>query len=189
MVEIWKPISGFEGLYEISNFGNVKSLNYQANGYSKNLTPKVNNKGYLWVELWKDKKRHCFLVHRLVAMHFMPKHDANRNLINHIDENPKNNIFSNLEWCTPSENIQAYMNNHKGDDDFYPRNKRRRKPKRKTKYSSFQIIQSELDGTVVSIHDNVSAIARAFGYNCTSIWECCTGKRKTAYGYKWQFAN
>jgi len=186
MVEIWKPIKGFEGLYEISNLGNVKSLNYMSHGYVQNLVPKINNKGYLWVELWKDKKRHCMQVHRLVALHFIDNNNPCRNFINHIDENPKNNVVSNLEWCTQKENMSAYMKNH-------PERKRRERLfKSTTKYKSHmtqKITQLSIDGLKIATYPNVSTIARTLGYNNTSIWECCTGKRKTAYGYKWQFAN
>lgn len=185
MVEVWKPIQGFDGLYEISNLGNVKSLNYCNHGYSQNLVPKINNKGYLWVELWKDGKRHCMQVHRLVAMHFIINNNPLRTDINHIDENPQNNVVTNLEWCTKKENMVAYMNNH-------PERRRRERFKSTPKYKSHmaqKIIQLSTNGLEIAIHPNVSTIGRTLGYHSTSILECCTGKRKTAYGYKWQFAN
>lgn len=185
MVEIWKAIVGFEGLYEISNLGNVKSLNYRNLGYARNLVPKVNNKGYLWVELTKNGKRYCHQIHRLVAIHFIKNDNPQRIHVNHIDENPHNNVVSNLEWCTRKENMGAYFKNH-------PEKRRKIHHKSGRNYQSHigqRIIQKELDGSELAIHDNVSTIVRTLGYNNTSIWECCTGKRKTAYGYKWQFAN
>ena len=106
MEEIWKDIDGFEGLYQVSNFGNVMSLNYGNRGYAKKLTPKCNNSGRLWVELLKGGKRKCMLVHRLVALAFIPNPN-NFPQINHKDENPKNNFAFNLEWCT-----QSYNNNY-----------------------------------------------------------------------------
>ena len=71
MEEIWKDIKGYEWLYQISNLGNVKSLNYRRRGYEKNFTPKRNNDGYLWVELRKDGKQGHYLIHRLVAIAFI----------------------------------------------------------------------------------------------------------------------
>ena len=185
MVEIWKPINGFEGLYEISNLGNVKSLNYRHLGYAKILVPKINNRGYQWVELYKDKNRHCFQVHRLVATHFIKNNNPLRVDINHIDENVKNNVVTNLEWCTKSENMCAYIRNHPG------RQRKRHDTvcRKYVKHSNQKIVQLSSNGEKLWVYQNVSTIGRMLGYNNTSIWECCTGKRKTAYGYKWQFAN
>ena len=65
MEEIWKDIDGYEGKYQISNLGNVMSLNYAGRGYARKLTPKCNNSGRLWVELLDRGKRKCMLIHRL----------------------------------------------------------------------------------------------------------------------------
>lgn len=111
MEEIWKDIDGFEGLYQVSNFGNVMSLNYGNRGYAKKLTPKFNNSGRLWVELLKGGKRKCMLVHRLVALAFIPNPN-NFPQINHKDENPKNNFAFNLEWCTQSYNNHYSIERH-----------------------------------------------------------------------------
>ena len=186
MDEIWKPIQGFECLYEISNLGRVKSLNYGNHGYSRVLVPKENNKGYLWVELWKDGKTHCLQIHRLVALHFLPNDDKSKNTINHIDENPRNNILTNLEWCTQAENNRKYRENHKVEKK---RVVRKRVDQYKTKYSAFRILQLSKDGKLIAVHKNVATIVRTMRYNNTSIIECCKGKRKTAYGCKWQFAS
>ena len=196
MVEVWKQIEGFEGRYSISNLGNVKSLKYGGRELARNLVPKVNNSGRLWVELWKDGKRHCYLIHRLVAMHFIPNEDSSKNTINHIDENPQNNIVTNLEWCTQEENNLWYRLNHgwtpnpSGKKRKYYRRSEKYVPKRKNKkHIGVKIVQFSLIGEAIAIHDDIATIHRTLGYNNTSIWECCTGKRKTAYGYKWQFAN
>lgn len=105
--EIWKPIKGFEGSYEVSNYGNVRSLDRMVkclNGYEhrngKMLKPHKNKKGYMSVSLGKNNQK---LVHRLVAEAFVPNPD-NLPIINHIDENPSNNFSSNLEWCDYSYN-------------------------------------------------------------------------------------
>lgn len=196
MDEVWKPIQGFEELYEISNLGRVNSLNYRNYGYSRVLVPKVNNSGRLWVELWKNGKRHCYLIHRLVAMHFIPNNDPSKNTVNHIDENPKNNVVSNLEWCTLAENALAYGLNHgwkigkTGKKRAYHRHGRKYVPSRKNKsHKGIKVLQLSLDGTPIYMHEDIASIKRCLNYNNTSVYECCTGKRKTAYGYRWQFAN
>lgn len=109
MTEIWKPIKGFEGLYEISNYGNVKYLPKQSNGFKEGLlkpfVPKVLSINYQRVHLSKDGKYTQMFVHRLVAEHFVTNPE-NKPYVNHIDNNPLNNHYTNLEWCTQKENIQ-----------------------------------------------------------------------------------
>lgn len=196
MDEVWKPIQGMEDRYWISNIGNVKSLKYAGRNQVKNLVPKVNDSGRLWVELWKDGKRHCYLIHRLVAMHFIPNDDPTKNTINHIDENPKNNVVTNLEWCTIAENNLVYRLNHgwKPKDSrqkrVYYRRGRKYVPTRKNKsHKGIKILQLSLEGTPICVHEDLASIKNKLNYNNTSIYECCTGKRKTAYGCKWQFAD
>lgn len=93
--EIWASIKGFEGLYEISNYGNVRSLKY---GKIKYLKPAKNNKGYYQVQLWKNGILKNFKIHRLVANAFI-ENPNNYPQINHKDENKTNNKVENLEWC------------------------------------------------------------------------------------------
>lgn len=99
MKEIWRPISGYENLYNISNCGNVFSIKN-----NRKIKPTKNYKGYLMIGLCKNKKRKSCLVHRLVAEAFI---DNTNNLpeVNHKDENPSNNTVSNLEWCTHKYNM------------------------------------------------------------------------------------
>lgn len=111
MVEIWKDIDGYIGIYQVSNMGNVRSLQREefkcAQGYrvrkGVELKPSQDQKGYLMVNLYKNGKGRSRRVHRLVAEAFIdnPMHLSE---INHIDENKKNNVVSNLEWCTSSYN-------------------------------------------------------------------------------------
>lgn len=93
MQEIWKPIKGYEGLYEVSSLGNVKSL--RRNVF---LKPGRKESGYLIVSLYKHNSGKNFYVHRLVAEAFIPNPD-NLPIINHKDEVKTNNCVDNLEWC------------------------------------------------------------------------------------------
>ena len=114
--EVWKDIEGYEGLYQVSTCGNIKSLakpRKNGNGRSyiqkeKLLKQSFTSTGYKKVELYKDGKRKSFKVHRLVAIAFIPNPD-NKPEVNHIDGNKINNNIDNLEWVTSSENsIHAY---------------------------------------------------------------------------------
>lgn len=117
-MEIWKDIENFEGIYQVSNMGRVRSLDRQIHykdGRIGNFTgiilkQGVCRKGYPIVYLSKGSKKKAIKVHRLVALTFVKKHQK-KNQVNHIDGDKSNNIFTNLEWCDNSENqIHAYAN-------------------------------------------------------------------------------
>lgn len=110
MEETWKSVVGYEGLYEVSNLGNVRSVDRTLNckdGKIKHrkghlLSPKTDE-GYFRVSLSKDGVKKLYKVHRLVAMAFIPNPD-NLPVVNHKDEDKKNNKVENLEWCTVQYN-------------------------------------------------------------------------------------
>jgi hypothetical protein len=116
MDEIWKPIPGYEGYYEVSNTGKVRSLTrtvIMKDGKprpikGRELKPKINN-GYPTVNLSKNGTVKTIRIHRLVALTFIPNPD-NLPIINHKDENKQNNNVNNLEWCTYEYN-NNYGNN------------------------------------------------------------------------------
>lgn len=105
-MELWKPIKGYEGLYEVSNMGNVKSLP-KMRGYIKSkekiMKPFKNNNGYLLVSLSKNNKQKHFQVHRLVASAFILNKD-NKSQVDHINRIRDDNRVENLRWVTASEN-------------------------------------------------------------------------------------
>ena len=125
MKEIWKQIKGYEGHYEVSNFGNVKSIKRIVNGNKRQKIKTIPEKllakrkigEYLAVILAKERHNKSFLVHRLVAINFIPNPE-NKKEVNHLDSNPSNNHVSNLNWATISENRDhtVQQNRHaKGD--------------------------------------------------------------------------
>lgn len=115
-MEIWKDIQGFEGRYQVSTLGQIKSLRrffIQSKGIregkkqgipEKILTPHTDDRGYVMAFLYNGVSRKCIKVHRIVAKHFIPNPE-NLKEINHKDGNKANNSIENLEWCTRSENI------------------------------------------------------------------------------------
>jgi hypothetical protein len=112
-MEKWKDIQGYEGLYQVSNLGNVRSqyrrvVNHKSGSTRLcagiQMTARDNGNGYLIVSLRKQGKRKNHYVHRLVAMAFVENPDSKTH-INHIDFNTRNNRASNLEWCTQKENV------------------------------------------------------------------------------------
>ena len=160
MNEIWKDIKGYEGLYQVSNLGRVKRF-YQNNNLIKK--PSDDKDGYLIIGLWKEGKRKTFKVHRLVAEAFI-KNTNNYPCINHKDEDPKNNLVDNLEWCT------VEYNNNYGN-----RKKKTQKP----------ILQYSKDGKFIKEWESISLAQREL--NLSSLSQCCQGKAKTRGGYIWRY--
>lgn len=187
MQEIWKDIKNYEGLYQVSNLGNVRSLNHiRKNGKKENqlylhkgkiLKPAVQNIGYKFVVLSKEGKSKGFRVHRLVAQAFI-ENPNNYNCINHKDENRLNNCVDNLEWCTI-----AYNNTYGA--------KQERHSKAMKKKIGRKINQYDLEGNLINTFDCIMDAERFLNKKraATPIWTCCKGKTKTAYGYRWEYQN
>lgn len=129
LFEEWKDIKGFEGLYQISSFGRVAALpKIRTNGKyyqitrryeGKILRPGSNGDGYEIAALYKMGKRYAFQVHRLVALHFCDGFAPDL-VVNHKDCNVKNNLFTNLEWCSRIENDIHAMQSPNSDKVYYP---------------------------------------------------------------------
>lgn len=107
--EVWKSVIGYEGSYEISNLGRIRSLDrYRSKDgiFLKGVLrkPQMDSRGYYQIGLYKDSKQKLVLLHRLVASHFIENPES-KEQINHIDGNKLNNVSNNLEWCTRKENM------------------------------------------------------------------------------------
>lgn len=166
--EIWKDILGYEGLYQVSNFGRVKSLKF---GKERILKLTKDKDGYLIVNLYKNNKSKTFKVHRLVAEAFIPNPD-NLPQVNHKDEDKSNNIVSNLEWCDVKYN-----------QNYGTRNKRIGKSNTNGKRSK-TVLQYTLDGKFVREWESYRECKRN-GFNHVS--ECCRGKLKSCEGFIWLY--
>lgn len=169
--EYWKPVVGYEGLYEVSNFGRVKSLKF---GKERILKQKIRG-GYYSVGLSKNGIVKTYQVHRLVAEAFIDNTD-NLPQVNHKDENKLNNSVDNLEWCDAQYNC-----------NYGTRTERLSKSQINGKRSKI-VIQYNLDGTFVREWPSTMECERN-GYKNTGISKCCNGKRKTAKGFIWAYKN
>lgn len=179
--EIWKPVRGFENIYEVSNLGRVKSLARtikaiygKSTHYSEQkikeriLKPNFSTYGYAYVALSKNGKSKTTLVHRIVAEAFL---DNPNNLpcVNHKDENPRNDNVENLEWCTYTYN-NTYKNIHL----------RKRKTNRR-------VIQYDLDMNELKRWDSITEAAIFYNIENSNISSCCIGKRNHCAGFKWRY--
>lgn len=172
--EIWKDIKGYEGLYQVSNLGNVKSIGrtVEHNKGHKIVKERILKSGYcgvkrnyLQVQLQNHRKVKSCKVHRLVAEAFIPNPN-NYSEINHIDENPSNNCVDNLEWC------DRKYNNHYGTRD---------ERARKSLSKMVRCLETN------AIFDSTMEAQRKLGVSNSSISMCARGKYKTAGGYHWQY--
>ena len=164
------------GLYEVSNFGNVRSLNYNREKRIKILKTGLDGWGYLYVALTKNKKARNKKIHRLVAENFIPNNNKFEQ-VNHIDGNKKNNNVNNLEWCNRQHNMQeAFRLGLVG------------RPKSKEHYKSKKVNQYDLEGNLIKTWDCIRDIERELNFRHTNIGACCRGKLKRAYGYVWKYA-
>ena len=176
-MEHWKSIAGYEGLYQVSNLGRVKSLNYNHTGTDKILKPWKTHDGYLQVILCKDGHVKKFKVHRLVAKAFIPNPN-NLETVNHKDEVKTNNTVGNLEWMSQRDNINYGTHNKRMAEANINH------PKKSKVVQMFNKQTGELLATFPSTHE----AERVTGINNSSISKCCNGKYKSAGGYIWRYA-
>ncbi len=175
--EIWKSISGYLGLYEVSNLGRIRSVDRFAERRNGMITGKIlvarcNRTGYLRVCLCKDNIKKFKLVHRLVAMAFLPN-TQNFPQVNHKDENKQNNEVENLEWCTAEYN-QNYKN--------CPLKKRL------SRIENFGkgVCSYDEKGNKIKDYLCVSDVQND-GFIRRNVVQCCKGERRTCGGLFWAF--
>ena len=183
--EVWKDIKGYEGQYQVSNYGRVKSLsrkvwNGNCFGIKKERILKPSFHNYFHIVLYKDNVSKTFDIHRLVAQAFLPNPN-NYPQVNHKDENTKNNFVwvnqdgtvdlekSNLEWVSATYNVNYGTRNHRASD------------KRKKTVLQFQ------KDVFIKEWDSVDQIFKETEYSKHYLYSCLIGQRKTAYGYIWKY--
>lgn len=189
--EIWKDVAGYEGIYQVSNMGRVKSLDRwrirsdgQRQHFSSKILKPLSNRGggkkgqakgrYYFVNLRDGHKYKSIFIHRLVLTAFVVNPDPDKfSQCNHIDENTHNNALSNLEWCTPAQNI-----NHG------TRKERANAPLRK------KVIMFSKSGEALRVFASTKEAERQTGIKSSAISCCCRNLPKfhTAGGYRWQYA-
>ena len=185
ITEIWRTaivnVETWEN-YQVSNFGNIMSLNYNRTGKPKLLKPRKVSGGYLQVVFCKNGKEDDILVHRLVAETFL-ENPENLPQVNHKDENKKNNFVGtpendykdgNLEWVTAKEN-----------NNYGTRNERAFKKLTNGKLSK-KVLQFTLDGEFVREWPSTMECGRN-GFSQSAVWRCCRGKKPQYKGYIWKY--
>ena len=181
MEEIWKAVEGYEGIYEVSNLGQVRSLDKEQPVFGDKGVKirqgiikrhNIGRTGYHYVMLVKDGIAKNHRVHRLVANAFVPNPD-NLPEVNHKDENKANNRADNLEWCTSKYNA-----------NYGTRNERKAEGKRRP------VLQLDKDGNVIREYASVTEAAEAVGSSSSHISRCCLGTvkgHKTVKGFYWKY--
>lgn len=176
--EEWRDIVGYEGLYQVSNLGRVKSLERlvaSPRGLIEHiiteriLSIKVHKFGYLEVSLHSKGKSKTYKVHRLVALSFIPNPNGLLE-INHKDENKSNNIVDNLEWCTAKYNANYGNRNKKSSIG-----------------RSKGIIQYDLKKVIVAEYESLTKAGESVGGNPQGIFLCANNKIKKYKGYIWRY--
>ena len=186
--ERWKDIEGYEGLYQISDYGRVKRLSVcrKCNRYYKkgrfynerimNLT--ISKYGYLKEQLFNiEGMFKTISIHRLVAQAFIPNPE-NKPQVNHINGDKTDNRVENLEWCTNGENGK-----HAWDNNLRTRNFG------KNNHESKPILQYTLNGELLKEYESLNQVYYETGYDRTVIRNTCNLKQKESHGYIWRWKN
>ena len=175
--EEWRDVVGYEGRYQVSSMGRVKSLERKVKHWcggeriqkERILKPCADRGGYLRIGLCDGEKQKTFKVHRLVCEAFHENPD-NKPQVNHINEIKTDNRASNLEWATAREN-----------SNFGTRNERLGKAQSKP------VAQYTLDGELVKIWPSTIEVQRKTGFGCGNICQAANGKFKQVYGFIWKY--
>ena len=192
MNEIWKDVVGYEGLYQVSNMGRIRSLGtYRYSKKSKcpiwvrrlkYLHPTVERNGYVYIGLGNStqQNRKTVKLHRAVATAFI-KNPENKPEINHVNGNKADNRAENLEWVTNSEN-QKHACSH-GLSICTEKRRRAFMKSRKINDKKVAMIQ---DGRIIEVFKNMEIAAESVGVDRSNISKCCSGKQKLSAGYLWK---
>lgn len=184
--EEWRAIKGYEGLYEISNYGRCRRISYPNDtnakisqfGLPHYLKPNHGKWGHVRYALSVDGKTKMKLAHRMILEAFEVPNPENKPHVNHIDNDPTNNFIENLEWCTHTENMQHMIKcgrkvTYRGKDHI----------------ESKRVYQFDKEGNLLHIYESSGEASRETGFLSGHIREACSGVLKTYKGFIWKYAN
>jgi hypothetical protein len=174
-MEIWKDIKGFEGRYQVSNTGKVKSLRFLGHDGERLMKLSPHHSGYLIVQLGKHPAK-TYHVHFLVASAFLPSVDG-KPIVNHIDGNKHNNHVDNLEWVTYKENTEHAIKTGLRNPHDTPKRFGKNNPQSKP------VLQYDLSGNFIRKWDSQSDVARAFNAKSSTVSACIDNPSLTFRGY------
>ena len=214
--EVWRDVVGYEGLYQVSNLARVKSLR-TSDSWGRRRIPFIKKQtlganGYFYVHLQNGDKKENFTVHSLVATAFLEKNGEKLD-VDHIDCNRKNNVVTNLRWCTRGENMLNPITNKRMRETLKRKTKTEEWKKHHEKMNNMSktleskkkwhesikkngimgkkmrkpVIQMDLEGNVIREYDGVITAKRET--KIVHISSCCRGIRKSAGGYLWKYKN
>lgn len=194
MIEIWKDIQDYIGLYQVSNQGNVRSVERRVhrNGNTTKicrqhlLRPQRQVNGYLFVSLSKDGRVKQYLIHRLVAKAFIPGGGE----VNHIDENKENNCAANLEWVSHKYNANygTAIERRTKNSDFSGSNNPMFGRKGKNNPHSKPVKQFDTDGNYIQEYESVKIAGQKTNTNPSGISGCAKGRLRTCGGFVWKYS-
>lgn len=184
--EEWRDVVGYEGIYEISNYGRCRRISYNTSDYEAKiaqfglphyLKPNHGEWGHVRYALCVDSKSKLKLAHRLILEAFDVPNPEHRPHINHIDNDPTNNYIDNLEWCTHTENMQHMIKcgrkvTYRGKDHV----------------ESKEVYQYDKNGTLLNKYGSSGEAGRKTGFLSGHIREACRGNLKTYKGFIWKYA-
>ena len=183
--EIFKSVKGYEGIYEISNYGRCRRISYKVDtetkmaqyGLPHYLTPNFGEWGHVRYALCVNGETRMKLAHRMILEAFDIPNPLKKPHINHIDNDPTNNYIENLEWCTHSENMQHMIKSgrkvtYRGKDHI----------------ESKEVHQYDKNMNLIAIYGSSGEASRETGFLSGHIREACRGKLKTYKGYIWKYA-
>ena len=188
MIEIWRDIKDYEGLYQVSNWGRVKSFNYRNSGKERIMKPVETKKGYLQVQLWKNGEQKWFKVHRLVATAFIPNPD-NKPEVNHKIEGEEgktmNFVFFNEDGSIDEKRTTIEWNTSEENSNYGTRNERIAKTMINGKQSK-KVLQLTKSGELVREWESTMECGRN-GFHQGAVAACCRGERKSHKGFRWKY--